>query len=1669
MPTVELRVLSPTAGAEVDEQNLLVSGDFVFSQDDTDSGIYSPRLEWAWVTFGAGGPRVQARITSWYTWECVGSVGAGLASGQPFTLTVDAMLSVHEQRGGGQNEPPDHYDYEWEAQGSVNVSAKQKPPRLSVAFASPVVTATLPYPFKFSGTASNDYSGMTAVRFRIDNGPFSDVDNPNGDWSVWSKTVELEAGSFQLTVEATGGGPHQLKTTSVNTIDIRTPFEPTDVDQVFANTTYLRELIDFAARQIRIGTGRGPSAQVLASRFFQPYDKLTLPPAFEQATQPIRQARIAIEVLRRMLNPPPPVEIEERFRFSAYQALLRELGTSYDELRLARLANQPDRQALAARLGFSLEASRPDRLDRITLTPETVNDALLEEVFGFLPTRPDDALEPPTVEPQLPLWRASTLKERWLADDARSRDGADGYAPIIDPDLIDQAHIKRHTASNPAYSLWTDRQAWIAATRTAIAREGAEQTEPLTRFDQVVGQFIGTIDLQALGDRDAQGEDLSAELGQYALDSAAFRFLVRSRALLAASTLLESEWQDLFDIALQVQKRRRFQQWRTEERQSSLILEPGIFAAGDSEPATPIPDWRGSRLALSQWRHTLLARARQWDSLETGYRAVLAGVEAQTLPELRDALLDVIGQRQTPPEAADATAERLSRELSIDFRAHSNTQTTRVDQAIETLQGALFGVRTGRLAAAGDGVWSLNEASFDAEWPWMGSYRTWLAAIQVFAYPENQLFPNLYVHDGHFLKPTAAFMGAEGLIAKLRKAAKLTPELARTFAADYLASLRTEVAEARAKLPADFVLTDKQMSEEESEQRRALIASLFKDYSNPPTATTDPAAIPQYLHEIFWLVPMALAMRLQDEREYLVALDWYQTVYAFDSPVAKRKRYPGLTMEAGIPTSYSRTPVWLTEELNPHIVALTSLEGQLLVGRKHVYTRFTVMSIVRCFLAYADMEFSRNLAESVTKARTLYETAIDLLGMPELEPETGDEIPFPANPVWTSLLLHARANLAKIQHGLNIAGMRATLPSSDQAAAFLPSQYRYAFLVERAKNLVGVAQQVEATFLAVLEKRDSENYTLNEARHGVQVAGTSVNLADLKVADAGILGREAELQKEKAEAQFSNYSDLINDGLNKWETRTLAAMRAAVAGRLASLLFSYTPTNLIEFGNTAGKAADLASATAQLTQLQASFERRREEWRLQQNLAGKDMQISRQQILHARNQQQVANEERQLAGLQQRHAEAVLDFLSNKFTSAELFDWMSGVLGGVYAYFLQQATALAQLAEAQLAFERQEPAPGIVRADYWTDRVDLNTTTQPDRRGLTGSAQLMADVFRLDQYAFDTDRRKLHLTQTLSLAQIGAQELHRFRETGLLTFATPETLFDREFPGHYLRLLKRVKVSLIALVPPTRGVRASLSASGLSRTVVAGDDFKTVTLSHPPETIAFTSPLNATGLFELEQENGMLLPFEGMGLDTVWRLELPKPANPFDYRTIADVLLTLEYTALHSYDYRQKVVRELDRSASVDCTFSLRDQFPDAWYDLNNPDQVNAERRMRVEMTVRRERFPVHLDNLSTAEISLFCVRDDSYLQELHIVSLEHAIAGADTVTGGEVVTRGGIVGTRRPGGAPWQALIGRNPVGEWRLQLEDTEPLRKALREGLIQDLVLVLTIDGITPAWPA
>src|SRR6185312_1906037 len=79
------------------------------------------------------------------------------------------------------------------------------------------------------------------------------------------------------------------------------------------------------------------------------------------------------------------------------------------------------------------------------------------------------------------------------------------------------------------------------------------------------------------------------------------------------------------------------------------------------------------------------------------------------------------------------------------------------------------------------------------------------------------------------------------------------------------------------------------------------------------------------------------------------------------------------------------------------------------------------------------------------------------------------------------------------------AGGQLVLPG---LAVLKPTPYRYPVLIERAKQLVAMAQQIEAAFLAALEKGDAERYNLLRARQDMTLAKAGVSLQTMRVKEA---------------------------------------------------------------------------------------------------------------------------------------------------------------------------------------------------------------------------------------------------------------------------------------------------------------------------------------------------------------------------------------------------------------------------------------------------------------------------------------------------------------------------------------------------------------------------------------
>jgi hypothetical protein len=226
---------------------------------------------------------------------------------------------------------------------------------------------------------------------------------------------------------------------------------------------YLDELLIFATQRIKTApTGSLVTRSLLASTFFQPFDALVASTNRLAAQQSVPQVRLCIEVLRQYFarnNRHTPVNAETSYRQAAYETLLRHLGTSYEEIRLARVASDTTRAAVADRLGIDATPFRPDNLDRLFFAPNQVTEGDLEELFGLMKTAldPNDPLRTLPV-PELRTWQQEHLWTLWRQQDDAALSEFGTPVPIIDPDLIAEHDLKDPSAGDTAYDLWKARQ-----------------------------------------------------------------------------------------------------------------------------------------------------------------------------------------------------------------------------------------------------------------------------------------------------------------------------------------------------------------------------------------------------------------------------------------------------------------------------------------------------------------------------------------------------------------------------------------------------------------------------------------------------------------------------------------------------------------------------------------------------------------------------------------------------------------------------------------------------------------------------------------------------------------------------------------------------------------------------------------------------------------------------------------------------------------------------------------------------------------------------------------------------------------------------------------------------------------------------------------------------------
>jgi len=339
-------------------------------------------------------------------------------------------------------------------------------------------------------------------------------------------------------------------------------------------------------------------------------------------------------------------------------------------------------------------------------------------------------------------------------------------------------------------------------------------------------------------------------------------------------------------------------------------------------------------------------------------------------------------------------------------------------------------------------------------------------------------------------------------------------------------------------------------------------------------------------------------------------------------------------------------------------------------------------------------------------------------------------------------------------------------------------------------------------------------------------------------------------------------------------------------------------------GEGMGVLATLGDAMANVTSTNASYARRRQDWNFQVEQAKAELVRMDRDIVTA--EIRVGISERELANhdLSVQQTRAVDQYMREKFTNRELYDWMIGQLSTLYFQTYQIAFDLAKRAER--AYRHELAVVGgapIIKYGYWDSL----------RKGLLAGEKLSHDLERLDLAYMDRDVREFELRKSISLAELNPDRLNSLRETGKCEFDLPEALFDLDHPGHYLRRIRAIRITIPAVVGPhttlgtrlqllshkTRFEKTNLEAYGEDP---ANGDTRFRYGSGAGQAIATSTAMSDGGLFNLDFKDERYLPFEYSGAISRWELSLPEVVRQFDYRTIEDVIIHVDYTAREGGD-----------------------------------------------------------------------------------------------------------------------------------------------------------------------
>lgn len=567
-----------------------------------------------------------------------------------------------------------------------------------------------------------------------------------------------------------------------------------------------------------------------------------------------------------------------------------------------------------------------------------------------------------------------------------------------------------------------------------------------------------------------------------------------------------------------------------------------------------------------------------------------------------------------------------------------------------------------------------------------------------------------------------------------------------------------------------------------------------------------------------------------------------------------------------------------------------------------------------------------------------------------------DNLCLPFNPDLVARWDKLESRLHNLRHNLDITGKPLrlalfatplsphTLLASQAGRAFDPAtampfpieqvgHYRFQVVQGFALTATEAVIQFGNTLLTLIERKEQAEYLELQQQQAWDLA----NIVVAQHTQALVIdekNRQAlNISRNIHEARLNHYETLLAEGVSHKESQAsllyLLSTGFDVAGSVAGAGAGIAMLAPNIFGTSVGgsrwegpfyaaqalaqgASAALRGTAADLDRTE-QFNRRAQEWVNAQAQARFELDQVDAQLQAYAEQEKATRLQLRLAQTSLAHAWSSYQLLTKRFSKAQLYDWLNAQLSQFYYQAYDLCLSLCLAAEASWQYEIADYNRTFIQPGAWNNSY----------RGYLAGETLKLALLTMNTAYLQNNVRDLEIVKTISLRHrlltcevkpLASETSDADKNTspvtqapwtnlkkqlvskGELCFKLTNDLFEEDYPGHTLRRIKGISVSLPATLGPYEDIKATLTQTSNEIRLSATQSFKD---KRAHQQIALSTGLDDNGLFTLTfDSNDRYLPFEYTGAISEWTLSFPNPAmQEALLKSINDIVIHLRYTA----------------------------------------------------------------------------------------------------------------------------------------------------------------------------